>query len=63
MILLDGGGIRGLSAIVLLEQMIETVHYGWYHDRNPPMEPWQMFDMIGGSGTGGFVSNYCLSNS
>jgi patatin-like phospholipase/acyl hydrolase len=47
---LDGGGIRGLSSLMILEQLMQTI--------NPecPPKPCQYFDMIGGTSTGGFVS-------
>lgn len=45
----DGGGIRGLSSLMILEQLMQTI--------NPecPPKPCQYFDMIGGTSTGGFV--------
>ena len=44
---LDGGGVRGLSALMILEQLMEAV--------NPqaPPKPCEFFDMIGGTSTGG----------
>lgn len=44
---LDGGGVRGLSALMILEQLMETVD-----PENPP-KPCDYFDMIGGTSTGG----------
>lgn len=44
---LDGGGVRGLSALMILEQLMETVNPG-----SPP-KPCEYFDMIGGTSTGG----------
>jgi len=47
---LDGGGIRGLSALVILKHIMEAI------DReNPPM-PCDYFDMIGGTSTGGLIA-------
>lgn len=44
---LDGGGVRGLSALMILEQLMEAV------DHNAPPKPCDYFDMIGGTSTGG----------
>lgn len=46
---LDGGGVRGLSALIILEQLMETIN-----PENPP-KPCEYFDMIGGTSTGGWV--------
>jgi len=44
---LDGGGVRSLSALIILEQLMETV------SPDAPPNPCDYFDMIGGSSTGG----------
>jgi len=44
---LDGGGVRGLSALMILQQLMETV------DQENPPKPCDYFDMIGGTSTGG----------
>ena len=44
---LDGGGVRGLSALIILEQLMETIN-----PETPP-KPCDYFDMIGGTSTGG----------
>lgn len=44
---LDGGGVKGLSALIILQQLMETVD-----PKNPP-KPCDYFDMIGGTNTGG----------
>lgn len=46
---LDGGGVRGLSSLMILEQLMWTIN-----PENPP-KPCEYFDMIGGTSTGGFV--------
>jgi patatin-like phospholipase/acyl hydrolase len=46
---LDGGGVRGLSALMILEQLMEAV------DPDAPPKPCDYFDMIGGTSTGGYV--------
>lgn len=50
---IDGGDFRGLSALVLLEQIMAMVNRRRKQRELGPQEPWQLFDMIGGSGTGG----------
>ena len=46
---LDGGGVRGLSTLQILKQLMETV------DLESPPKPCDYFDMIGGTSTGGSV--------
>jgi patatin-like phospholipase/acyl hydrolase len=46
---LDGGGVRGLSALMILEKLMEAVN-----PKAPP-KPCDYFDMIGGTSTGGWV--------
>ena len=43
----DGGGVRGLSALMILQQLMEAVN------PNAPPKPCEYFDMIGGTSTGG----------
>ncbi|KAI9932613.1 hypothetical protein MW887_008860 [Aspergillus wentii] len=47
---LDGGGIRGISTLHILKQILESV------DRDKPPKPCEYFDMIGGSGSGGVIA-------
>jgi patatin-like phospholipase/acyl hydrolase len=49
----DGGGVRGLSALVMLEQLMEAANGKRAGMNLEPQEPWEMFDMIGGTSTGG----------
>lgn len=46
---LDGGGVRGLSALMILEQLMEKIN------PDSPPKPCDYFDMIGGTSTGGWV--------
>jgi patatin-like phospholipase/acyl hydrolase len=46
---LDGGGVRGLSALMILERLMEAV------DPSAPPKPCEYFDMIGGTSTGGWL--------
>lgn len=53
MVFEDGGGIRGLAALVVLEQLMDAANEERRKNGLPPEEPWQMFDLIGGTSTGG----------
>lgn len=44
---LDGGGVRGLSALMILKQLMEAVN------PNAPPKPCEYFNLIGGTSTGG----------
>jgi len=46
---LDGGGVRGLSALLILQQLMETI------DPETPPKPCDYFDIFGGTSTGGWV--------
>ena len=47
----DGGGIRGLSAIMIIEDIMKGIN----QTRDPEyhLKPYQVFDLIGGTSTGG----------
>jgi patatin-like phospholipase/acyl hydrolase len=47
---LDGGGVRGLSSLQILKQLMELID-----PKNPP-KPCDYFDMIGGTSTGGLIA-------
>jgi patatin-like phospholipase/acyl hydrolase len=44
---LDGGGVRGLSSLLILRRLMEAI------DPHNPPKPCDVFDMIGGTSTGG----------
>jgi patatin-like phospholipase/acyl hydrolase len=46
---LDGGGVRALSTLYILKNIMEAI------DRENPPKPCDFFDMIGGTGSGGYV--------
>jgi patatin-like phospholipase/acyl hydrolase len=51
---LDGGGVRGLSTLYILKIIMDRLN----HERNktanlPPVKPCEVFDLIGGTSTGG----------
>jgi patatin-like phospholipase/acyl hydrolase len=47
---LDGGGVRGLSSLFILKQLMESVN------PDKPPRPCDHFDMIGGTSTGGLIA-------
>ncbi|EGY20905.1 uncharacterized protein VDAG_02429 [Verticillium dahliae VdLs.17] len=51
---LDGGGIRGLSSLLILEHLMERVHEAEGLAEVP--RPCDRFDMIGGTSTGGIIA-------
>lgn len=46
---LDDGGVRGLSSLMILKQLMETTNPG-----SPP-KPCEYFGLIGGTSAGGWV--------
>ena len=49
----DGGGIRGLSELLILQEIMERIRVREGHEEAPL--PCDYFDLIGGTGTGGWV--------
>jgi predicted acylesterase/phospholipase RssA len=47
---LDGGGVRGLSSLMILRSLMEAI------DPEDPPRPCDYFDMIGGTSTGGLIA-------
>lgn len=48
---LDGGGVRGLSSLQILKQLMERI--ADERGLDSPPKPCDFFDMIGGTSTGG----------
>ncbi|EON62134.1 hypothetical protein W97_01353 [Coniosporium apollinis CBS 100218] len=46
----DGGGVRGLSSLYLAKQLMESIN------QDAPPKPCEVFDMIGGTSTGGLIA-------
>lgn len=46
---LDGGGVRGLSSVIIIGYLMDQLSA----ERGRQAEPWEEFDMIGGTSTGG----------
>ncbi|KAH0551364.1 hypothetical protein GP486_007421 [Trichoglossum hirsutum] len=51
---LDGGGIHGLSSIQVLRRIMAKVNEG--REVRRKLEPYEFFDLIGGTGTGGVIA-------
>ncbi|KAJ8109063.1 hypothetical protein OPT61_g7729 [Boeremia exigua] len=45
---LDGGGVRGMASLLMLQAVMAKVH--------PNKKPWEVFDLIGGTSTGGLIA-------
>lgn len=52
---LDGGGVRGLSSLYILERIMGTINARNEREGKPRQKPCEYFDMIGGTSTGGYV--------
>ncbi|KFY41719.1 hypothetical protein V494_02825 [Pseudogymnoascus sp. VKM F-4513 (FW-928)] len=52
----DGGGVRGLSALIILEHLMDRTNRKRKEQGLDPQEPWQMFHLIGGTSTGGIIA-------
>ena len=51
---LDGGGVRGLSTLYILKSIMDRLNYERKISANlPPVKPCEVFDLIGGTSTGG----------
>ena len=54
-IIADGGGIRGLSELIILEELMERIKADEKLDTVPI--PADRFDLIGGTSTGGYFTD------
>ena len=52
----DGGGIRGVSALLILESIMEKIRRDENLERTPL--PCEYFDIVGGTSTGGYISSF-----
>jgi patatin-like phospholipase/acyl hydrolase len=50
----DGGGVRGLSALLILREIMEEI--GRQTNATDTPLPSQYFDLIGGTSTGGLIA-------
>lgn len=56
---LDGGGVRGYSMLIILQELMHRVYVeseGKPPDRDATPKPCDYFDLIGGTGTGGLIA-------
>jgi len=51
---LDGGGVRGLSSLLILRELMEEIARREKSDNTPL--PCDYFDLIGGTSTGGLIA-------
>ena len=50
---LDGGGVRGLSTLYILKGLMDRLNSE--RKSAAPLKPCEIFDLIGGTSTGGYV--------
>lgn len=50
---LDGGGVRGLSSLYILKSIMDRLNHAREQIKLPPVKPYEVFDLIGGTSTGG----------
>lgn len=50
---LDGGGVRGLSTLFILQSIMSRLNYVREEAGLQPRKPCEIFDLIGGTSTGG----------
>jgi patatin-like phospholipase/acyl hydrolase len=50
---LDGGGVRGLSTLYILKSIMDRLNNERKTASLPPVKPCEVFDLIGGTSTGG----------
>jgi len=50
---LDGGGVRGLSTLYILKRVMDRLNHVRKTASLPPVKPCEVFDLIGGTSTGG----------
>lgn len=52
---LDGGGVRGLSTLYILKGLMTQLNHERGSTRLPAVKPCEIFDLIGGTSTGGYL--------
>lgn len=50
---LDGGGVRGLSTLYILKNIMDRLNHERKQSELSPVKPCEIFDLIGGTSTGG----------
>jgi len=51
----DGGGVRGLSSLYILQGLMKRLNAERKKEKLPLVKPCEVFDLIGGTSTGGLV--------
>jgi patatin-like phospholipase/acyl hydrolase len=51
---LDGGGIKGLTSLLILKRIFRTLRELGHYDEEP--KPCEVFDLIAGTSTGGLIA-------
>ena len=51
---LDGGGVRGLSTLLILKRLMDRTNAERKTHGFPSVKPCELFDLIGRTGTGGY---------
>ncbi|THW41632.1 FabD/lysophospholipase-like protein [Aureobasidium pullulans] len=51
---LDGGGVRGLSTLYILKSIMDRLNHSRKQKQLAPVKPCDVFDLIGGTSTGGY---------
>jgi patatin-like phospholipase/acyl hydrolase len=53
---LDGGGVRGLSTLLILQKIMDKLNRDRRDNGDPEVRPCDVFDLIGGTSTGGLIA-------
>jgi patatin-like phospholipase/acyl hydrolase len=53
---LDGGGVRGLSSLLILRRIFHVLDQKLDSSWKRPLKPCQFFDLIAGTSTGGLIA-------
>ena len=52
----DGGGVRGLSSLLILKRIMHVLHQKAGLEEKEPSRPCEHFDIIAGTSTGGLIA-------
>jgi patatin-like phospholipase/acyl hydrolase len=52
----DGGGVRGLSSLIILKRIMYVLHQKAGLEEREPFRPCEHFDIIAGTSTGGLIA-------
>ena len=53
---LDGGGVKGLTSLLILQDIFRALEKEVGHE----VQPYECFDLVGGTSTGGLVADSSL---